>query len=72
VARQRLRKRVFRAWREGWKQGFKGVQGSAVIGKSVDRPVVAAMEWEESEFIDGGLRSGRIETEQWGMEDGKR
>lgn len=71
MGRQRLHRRVFRAWREGWKQGFAQRHGTLVVGKEVRRPTIAAMEWEEGEFVDGGLRSGRIETEKWGLEDGK-
>lgn len=71
MARQRLRKRVFKALREGWKQGYRYVEGTPVSAKEVTRPVVAAMEWEGAAFIDDKLRSGRLDTENWGLEDGQ-
>lgn len=71
MARPTLRRRVFKALKEGWRQGFAPLGAVEVVAKPVTRPVVAAMEWEEAAFVDGGLRSGRLETEEWGLEDGK-
>jgi len=62
---------VFKSLKEGWKQGFSGLGAVDVVAKEVTRPVVAPMVWEEQEFVDGGLRSGRVVTEEWGLNDGK-
>ena len=72
MGRLRLHKRVFKALREGWKQGYRArSEGTSVEAKEVDRPVVAAVHGEEAELVDGKLRSGLIETSEWGLEDGK-
>lgn len=75
MARQRLRKRVFKALKEGWKRGYSPVHGTEVIGKPLEgRVVLPAQADGESvrDFVDGGLRSGRIPTEKWGLEDGRQ
>jgi hypothetical protein len=73
VVRQRLRKRVFKALKEGFKAGYKSKKNVPVEAKDVQRPTLAAMEGEESvqEFVDGGLRTGKIPTEKWSLEEGK-
>lgn len=72
--RQRLHKRAFKALKEGWKQGFGERHSVAVEAKEITRPVVAAMDGEESvrDFVDRGIASGKVPTEKWGLEDGKR
>jgi len=71
------RKRVFKALREGWRQGFHPVQGSQVEAKELNRVVLPAQATEEGvrDLVDGKLRSGELKerglVEEWGMEDGK-
>lgn len=77
MARQRLRKRAFKALKEGWKQGFSSLQGKEVEAKPISRPTLAAGADEGSvvDLVDGKLRSGSMPEglrETWGMEDGKR
>lgn len=74
VRRGRWHQRVFKALREGYRQGYAPRHAGSVSAKELgSRPVVAAMEGEESvaEFVDRGLQSGRIDTVLWGLEDGK-
>lgn len=75
MVRPTLRKRAFKALKEGWKQGFGQRHSVAVEAKEVSRPTLAAGADEGSvvDLVDGKLRSGSMPEglrETWGMEDG--
>lgn len=77
VVRPTLRKRAFKALKEGWKQGFNSLQGKEVEAKPISRPTLAAGADEGSvvDLVDGKLRSGSMPEalhETWGMEDGRQ
>lgn len=71
AGKRQWRKRLFKALSSGYKPGYRALRSRSVIGKEVTRPTIGAMQWEETEFVDGGLRSGRIATEEWRLDDGK-
>lgn len=77
MVRPTLRKRAFKALKEGWKQGFNSLQGKEVEAKPISRPTLAAGADEGSvvDLVDGKLRSGSMPEglrETWGMEDGRQ
>ena len=70
AGRRLWRKRLWRSVVEGYRQGYARRSARPVEAKEVTRPVMPVQEGGLVEHVDGGLRSGKIATEEWRLDDG--
>lgn len=67
------RRLAFKSLKEGYKGRFKEPSVRPIVAKQVSAPVLSSVVQKNSlaDLVDSALRSGLIETEQWGLEDGR-